>query len=158
MFSSNWDVDCGGPNHTSLVNCQFANDFTAMVTLIKTLGATPAGPKIYVAIPPPLMGMEPAWMKWPQFMPTIDTLFPKLFPLMHAANPGVLGPIDAFTGMGGVADWKSKFPPSPGCQLNSTWAPCAWWCDKQICGQCHPNGERPPNISRVRADRSWQQI
>ena len=30
-----------------------------------------------------------------------------------------------------------------GCQLNSTWAPCAWWCDKQICGQCHPNGERP---------------
>ena len=53
--SSDWTKDCGGPNNTSLENCRFADDFGAMVKLVKTLGTTAAGPKVYVMIPPPLM-------------------------------------------------------------------------------------------------------
>ena len=49
--------------------------------------------------------------------------------MMAKATPGVLGPIDVYSGMGGVADWAEKFPPN--CALNSPWAPCGWWCDKQ---------------------------
>ena len=59
--TSNWGVDCGGPNATSLAHCQFADDFTAMVKLVKTLGSTPSGPKVYAMTPPPLMSSIPTF-------------------------------------------------------------------------------------------------
>ena len=92
-----WDVDCGGPNTTSLRDCRFADDFAAMVRLLRTLGTAPAGPKIHLMVPPPLMATN---RLFPTMQTTINTLFPKLFPLMVRANPGVLGPIDAFVPRG----------------------------------------------------------
>ena len=68
---------------------------------------------------------------------TINTLFPKLIPQMQRRTAGVVGVIDMFSAFGGVADWRNRFPTS--CTLDSTWAPCAWWCDAQSCDQCHPN-------------------
>lgn len=68
-----------------------------MVELVKTLGTTYAGPKVYVMTPPPLMSANSGW---PTMQPTINTLFPKLIPLMQKVNPGVLGPIDVYGGMG----------------------------------------------------------
>ena len=130
--SSNWDTDCGGPNHTSLTNCQFAEDFTSMVKLLK--GTTPAGPKVYVMIPPPLMASNPGF---PTMQITINTLFPKLIPLMQKSTPGVVGLIDIYGGMGGSPNWQTQFPPA--CTLNSSWPFCPLWCDSQSCDQCHPD-------------------
>ena len=76
---------------------------------MKTLGTTAAGPKIYVMIPPPLMSTNSGW---PTMQTTINTLYPKLIPLMQKANPGVQGPIDVFGGMGGTPQWSSEFPKS----------------------------------------------
>jgi lysophospholipase L1-like esterase len=132
--SSDWNTDCGGPNHTSLNNCQFAQDFMSLVKLIN--GTTAAGPLVYVMTPPPLMTTNAGF---PRMQTTINTLFPKLIPLMQKATPSVLGPIDMFGGMGGVPDWKTKFPSA--CTLTSTWPECPLWCDKQSCDQCHPNND-----------------
>ena len=55
---NNWLHNCGGPDHTTVEGCTFAEDYGAMIKLVKTLGTTPAGPKIYVAIPPPLMQLD----------------------------------------------------------------------------------------------------
>ena len=70
---------------------------------------------------------------------TINTLFPQLIPQMQRRTAGVLGVIDMFAAFGGVPDWPARFPAS--CTLNSTWAPCRWWCDAQSCDQCHPNND-----------------
>ena len=143
--TSDWNKDCGGPNNTSLNNCTFADDFASMVNLIKTLGTTPAGPKIYVMVPPPLMAANNGW---PTMQTTINTLFPKLIPLMQAATKGVQSPpIDVYTGMGGTPDWKGKFPAS--CALNSPWGPCAWWCDHQSCDQCHPDDNGYTHLAKI---------
>merc|ERR550514_1479150 len=48
----NWPHTCGG---AGAHDCAFAQDYKAMIDLVKTLGTTPQGPKIYTAIPPPLM-------------------------------------------------------------------------------------------------------
>jgi lysophospholipase L1-like esterase len=128
--SSDWNTDCGGPNNTSLENCRFADDFASMVKLLK------GAPKVYVMVPPPLMESNPGF---PTMQTTINTLYPKLVPMMQIATPNVIGLIDIFSGMGGLPDWKAKFPSS--CTLNSTWADCRLWCDKQSCDQCHPNDD-----------------
>ena len=129
--SSDWDVDCGGPNATSLENCRFADDFTAMVELVKSLGTTPAGPTVFAMTPPPLMSSNAGF---PTMQTTINTLLPKLYPLMVARHgSGVKGLIDMFTAFGGVTNWQEKFPQS--CVLNSTWPSCPLWCDKQSCDQ-----------------------
>lgn len=49
-------------------------------------------------------------------------------------------PIDVFAGMGGTAQWKTQIPHA-GCTLETakSYQPCGWWCDKQACGNCHPN-------------------
>ena len=41
--TSDWRYDCGGPVDTNLKNCTFADDFQAMVKLVKTLGTTAVG-------------------------------------------------------------------------------------------------------------------
>ena len=66
-------------------------------------------------------------------------MFPTLIPLIAANAQLTTKPIDIFSAMGGVSDWQSAFPPS--CTLTSPWKPCAWFCDKQSCDQCHPNDD-----------------
>ena len=160
----NWQHDCGGASHTKLDGCSFAADYKDMIDVVKTLGRTPAGPKIYLAIPPPLMAQysiganqtvinsarrEPNLCTTRAHAPSVAAhhalllqVYPKLVPLISAASPtpkttGKV--IDIYTEMGGVADWAAKFPAK--CEIGSPWAPCAWWCDKQSCDQCHPNDD-----------------
>lgn len=142
--SSDWNVDCGGPNATSLTNCRFADDFKAMVELVQGLGTTPAGPKVFAMTPPPLMSSSASF---PTMQTTINTLLPKLYPLMTSATHGVEGPIDMFAAFGGVADWQEKFPSS--CVLNSTWPSCPLWCDRQSCDQCHPDDNGYTHMAKV---------
>lgn len=145
--TSDWSVDCGGPNKTSLKNCQFAEDFADLVKIAQGLGVGSASPQVYVMIPPPLMSNSAGW---PSEQTTINTLFPKLFPMMAKTTPGVHGLIDVFTGMGGNVDWKADFPTA--CGLNSSWAPCQWFCDKQSCDECHPNNYGYTHLASVVAE------
>ena len=129
----NWQHDCGGTGHTTLDGCTFASDFMAIVNVIRTLGKKPGGPDIYVLIPPPLMELDGYGMN----QTVINSVFPKLMPLIEN-QVSATGLIDIYAGMGGVSDWKDEFP-AKGCELNSSWAPCALFCDAQSCDQCHPN-------------------
>ena len=73
--------------------------------------------------------------------------YPKLIPLMQAANAEVHGPIDVYAGMGGTKDWPTAFPAS--CVLNSTWPECPLWCDKQSCDQCHPDDNGYHKLAQI---------
>jgi len=130
---NNWQHDCGGPNHTTLDGCSFAKDFEAMIDVVRSLGRTDTGPQIYAAIPPPLMQKDAYGMN----QTVLNAVYPKLIPLIQKAE-GIMGPINVYKGMGGVDDWQSHIP-SSGCSLDSSWAPCKWYCDGQSCDQCHPN-------------------
>ena len=46
---TNWTQDC------SDMKCPFVEDYAKFVALVKTLGTSAAGPKIWLAAPPPLM-------------------------------------------------------------------------------------------------------
>merc|ERR1711907_614025 len=98
-------------------------DYKSMIDLVKTLGTTAAGPKIYTMIPPPLMQQYSIGAN----QTVINSVYPKLVPLITKANEGVLGPIDVYTGMGGVADWATnpKFPKSCTHDNHDAWPPCA---------------------------------
>jgi len=144
---NNWLHDCGGPDHTTLNGCSFAEDYKSMIDLVKTLGTTSAGPKIYAQIPPPLMAKYSIGAN----QTVINTVYPKLVSLIQKANK-VLGPIDVFTGMGGVTDWATKFPASCTLDTAKTFAPCAWWCDKQSCDQCHPNNDGYTKMASIVAE------
>lgn len=67
----------------------------------------------------------------------INSVLPKLAPMIVKAK-STRGPLNLYTGMGGVPDWAAAFP-THGCNLTSGFAPCKWWCDGQSCDQCHPN-------------------
>eukprot|EP00966_Prymnesium_polylepis_P085278 1974230-Prymnesium_polylepis.1 len=89
-------------------------------------------------IPPPLMQQGAYGMN----QTIINTVFPRLVPMIAAANADVVrGVVDVYKGFGGVPApaWRTELPPK--CVLNSTWPPCRWYCDEQSCapGQCHPN-------------------
>ena len=131
---NNWLHNCGGVDHTTLDGCSYASDYLDMIKLVKTLGTTAAGPKIYTAIPPPLMAQYSIGAN----QTVINSVYPKLVPLINKAADIGTDVIDIFTGMGGTPDWATKFPKS--CTLDSakSYTPCAWWCDKQSCDQCHP--------------------
>ena len=131
---NNWLHNCGGPDHTSLDGCTFAEDYASM---IKTVNAQAGanGVKIHVAIPPPLHQKDSIGAN----QTVINSVYPKLVPLIAKAN-GITTPvIDIFTGMGGTPDWAKTFPVSCSLASAKTYAPCAWWCDAQSCDQCHPN-------------------
>merc|ERR1719382_1561701 len=78
----------------------------------------------------------------------INSLYPKLVPLIQQST-GVRGPVDAFTGMGGVPDWQKKYPPR-GCTKTTT-SPdtCKWYCDSQSCDQCHPNDNGYAHLAEI---------
>lgn len=108
-----------------------------MLDVVKTLGRdADYAPEIHIMVPPPLM-LNGAYNMNETI---INTVLPRLMPLISEANAGVVTSlIDVFSGFGGVADWESEFPTPGGCELDSSWAPCAWYCDEQSCDQCHPN-------------------
>jgi len=139
---NNWQHDCGGPDHTTLEGCSFAEDFASMVKLVRTLGTTPAGPKIYALVPPPLMHQGAYGMN----QTVINSVFPKLVPLIAAQNKVTL--VDVYEGMGGVPDWEQKYPSS--CSVDSALQPtCGFYCDKQSCDQCHPDDNGYTNLAKV---------
>lgn len=78
----NWLHNCGGPDHTTLQGCTFADDYLSMISLVKTLGTTSAGPKIFTAIPPPLMAARSIGAN----QTVINSVYPKLIPLINAAG------------------------------------------------------------------------
>ena len=53
-----------------------------MIKLVKTLGTTAAGPKIFTAIPPPLMAKDSIGAN----QTVINSVYPKLVPLINAAG------------------------------------------------------------------------
>merc|ERR1712137_622009 len=150
----NWHNDCSGGTGTHIENCNFAKDYQAMIDVVKTLGTTPVGPKIYTLIPPPLMKIGTYGMN----ITVINTVFPELIPLIENASD-IEGTIDVFGGMGGVPDWMDEFPIS-GCDdpnvSVAAWAPCAWWCDESSCGgasaECHPNDSGYAHLAQVVLD------
>lgn len=77
----------------------------------------------------------------------INSVYPVLIPAIAKAGGVTTVPINVFGGMGGVPSWKTAFPPS--CQLVSPWKPCAWFCDKQSCDQCHPNDDGYTQLASV---------
>ena len=97
--------------------------------------AGPNGVKIHVAIPPPLMELDSIGAN----QTVINSVYPKLVPMIAKANGITAEPIDIFSGMGGSPDWATKFPKSCTLSTAKTYPPCAWWCDAQSCDQCHPN-------------------
>ena len=106
-----------------------------MIKLARGLGTTPAGPVIYAAIPPPLMQLDSIGAN----QTVINSVYPKLIPLINQANGLPHAPIDIFAAMGGKSNWASYFPKSCTLETAKTYKPCAWWCDTQSCDQCHPN-------------------
>eukprot|EP00658_Telonema_sp_P-2_P077517 TRINITY_DN702_c0_g1_i3.p1 TRINITY_DN702_c0_g1~~TRINITY_DN702_c0_g1_i3.p1 ORF type:complete len:307 (+),score=61.87 TRINITY_DN702_c0_g1_i3:209-1129(+) len=130
---NNWQHDCGGAEHPTVEGCSFAQDYASMIALVNTLGTTPAGPKVYVMTPPPLMALNAYGMN----QTVINSVFPKLVPLIAQSSPGVHGPIDVFGAMGGVSNWETMYPPS--CAIGSAWPQCGYYCDAQSCDQCHPD-------------------
>jgi len=142
---NNWLHNCGGPDATTLSNCSFASDFHDMITVVKTLGTTPAGPKIFTAVPPPLMAQFSIGAN----QTVINSVYPKLVPLINKAGDIGTTSIDVFSGMGGVADWSTVFPKSCTLDTAKTYKPCAWWCDKQSCDQCHPNNDGYTQMAKL---------
>lgn len=132
----NWPHDCGSIQTPSVANCQFATDYASMIEVVRGLGPSPGvSPTIYVMIPAPLMQLDSIGAN----QTVINTIYPKLVPLINYANKLPHAPIDVFTGLGGVLDWQKAFPAL--CALSSPWAPCKWFCDQQSCDQCHPNDD-----------------
>jgi len=144
----NWLHDCGGSSHTSVSNCSFASDYHDMIELVKTLGPQPGvPPKIYVMIPPPLMALDSYGMN----RTVINSVYPKLVPLIKYANPAVTGMIDLYTAMGGELQWNTdqSWPDVCKIETTATWPACGWYCDAQSCDQCHPNDSGYAHIANV---------
>jgi len=156
---------CDAATPATLATCNFASTYADLLAVIATVGPSAATPpETHIMIPPPLMQNGAYGMN----QTIINTILPQLVPLIGAANAaggggGVNGSaivtsvIDVYTGMGGVPApaWIEEMPPK--CVLNSTWPPCAWYCDKQSCrpGQCHPNDVGCAKLAQVVYD-GWQ--
>ena len=132
-----------------LTQCNFAKDYTALIDVIKGVGPEPGvAPEVHIMVPPPLFQDGAYNMN----QTIINTVFPRLVPLIAQANADVVSSvIDVYTGMGGVPapKWRSVMPPK--CTLNSSWPPCKWFCDEQSCspGQCHPNDDGCARLAQV---------
>ena len=79
---NNWLHNCGGPDHTSLDGCTFAEDYASMIKTVKGQGTTAKGPDIWVAVPPPLMAQYSIGAN----QTVINSVYPKLVPLIAKAN------------------------------------------------------------------------
>jgi lysophospholipase L1-like esterase len=157
----NWPHDCTGPD---ALKCAFAVDYASMIELVKTLGTTAAGPKIYTAVPPPLMMDTVYGMN----QTVINDVLTALVPAINTANKLPSPSIDVFAALGGEKDWAtvcecdsllvilkttsrvslptvthgwlSYADPKKGCTVNDTSiAKCPLFCDAQSCDQSHPD-------------------
>ncbi|KAJ9460189.1 Acetylxylan esterase [Diplonema papillatum] len=136
----NWPHNCTGPNALA---CPYAVDYAEMISVVRTLGTTEAGPDIFLAIPPPLMKDAAYGMN----ATVINEVFPVLIPAINAANNVTNAPIDVFSAFAG-GEYKT-FPPG-GCTLNtSDVADCRYYCDTQSCDQCHPNNNGYAHMAAV---------
>merc|ERR1719482_2582049 len=93
---NNWLHNCGGPDHTTLDGCTFADDYKSMIDVVRHLGTTDAGPKIFIAIPPPLMQLDSIGAN----QTVINSVYPKLIPMINKANELPHDSIDIFSQMG----------------------------------------------------------
>jgi hypothetical protein len=84
-----------------------------MIELVRTLGPANGAPKIYTAIPPPLMQQGAYGMN----QSVINDVFPVLVPAINKDNNVGTEPIDVFTALGGDKDWKTTYPKS--CSLQT---------------------------------------
>lgn len=117
-------------------DCRFANDYAAMIDVVRHLGTTSDGPKIYTAIPPPLMQDLSYRMEINQTV--INDLLPNLIRRISEHAEEVSASIDAFTGLCGDPNWRATFP--DGCQEGApALSVCDFFCDSRICDQVHPN-------------------
>ena len=94
-----WDLDC-----------PFAQSFKEMIELARTLGNTPSGPQIYIAVPPPLASAFYYGMN----ETVINTVFPALMPRIDTANKLPHPVIGVYSALGGKPDWNASFRPK-GC-------------------------------------------
>ena len=140
---------CGTISTPSTENCQYSDDYLAMIKEVRELGTTPTGPLIYVMPPPPLMNNNRNPLNHTQEavypnQTIINSMLPILVPRIGRLANLTTKPIDVFAGMGGTRQWKTQIPHA-GCTLDTakTFPPCAWWCDKQVrlalaaCGLVH---------------------
>jgi len=79
--------------------CSFAQDYKSMIDLVRTLGTTAAGPKIWTATPPPLMAHGAYGMN----STVINTVFQTLVPTINTDNKLANPTIDCFSALGGSA-------------------------------------------------------
>merc|ERR1712176_1434550 len=131
-----------------------------LVGVVRKLGTSPGvSPHIFAVVPPPMMrsftidsiltGDESVQTgAVHQVQTVINSIYPVLVPLIAKENM-LDGVIDVFGGMGGVADWRDKFP--DGCK-KSTWTQCRWWCDSLWCDSCHPNDSGYAQLAAVVAN------
>lgn len=141
---ANWLHDCTHGNVTSPdLSCSYAQDYKSMIEIVRTLGTTSAGPKIFTMVPPPLMAHGSIGAN----QSVINDVFPHLVPAIGADAKLGTEAINVYAGMGGEKQWRNEYPSS--CQLVSTWPPCEWWCDKQSCDQCHPNNDGYHHMANI---------
>jgi len=144
-----WPVECNSVSVDTLGNCEFARDYAALLDIVKGLGHNATQPDVFLMIPPPLMQQGAYNMN----QTIINSVLPELIPQIAQANrKSVRGVIDVYKAMGGVPDWRNKFPPK--CTLNNTWPTCQWYCDEQSCDQCHPNDVGCTHLAEV-VKRGW---
>ena len=91
-----------------------------MIELVRTLGTSPNGPKVYVLTPPPLMKNTVYGMKT-----VINRVLPGLS--LRLARPRSTGLLMSLTPR--VA--RPSAISSGGCTLTSTLPTCPLWCDKR---------------------------
>ena len=154
MLGTNDSKDVGdhGPNNwheeDNNVHGEFAQNYRSLIDIIRKLGKRGNEPVIFAAIPPPLMEKSVYGMN----QTVINSVFPYLVKDIVRTNPGVKGPIDVYSGLGGAPDWKKKFPSSCTTMNHNAWASCEWYCDAQSCDQCHPNDEGYHHMAKVFQD------
>ena len=158
-----WPVarGCGTVAAPTTENCQYGDDFVAMIAEARKLGTnSTAGPAIYVMSPPPLMNdnRNPLNHTQEAVYPNqtiINSMLPILVPQIGRLAKLTHQTINVFAGMGGTPQWNtpgsSSRIPHAGCTLATakTFKPCAWWCDAQACGNCHPNDNGYTNLAKT---------
>lgn len=135
--------NCDNATLETLSHCNYANDYKALLDVIKTVGpdaSTP--PEVHIMIPTAEMKTDG------DFPMIINTVLPHLIPLIGEANSDIVSSvIDVYTEMGGVVDWQKEMPTE--CVLHSPWPPCKWYCDEQSCDQTHCNDVGCAELAQV---------
>ena len=141
MFGTNdakeyvWPRNCTGPN---ALECPFAEQYLSMIDVIRTLGTSPGGPKIYTVIPPPLMEAVSVPDPTDKNQTVINTVLPKLIAQINTAGNVHTAPIDAFDALGG----SGVIPKSGCCDINSENVPaCRNYAGWGYCDNCHLTNE-----------------